>query len=149
MTATNCTSNRSIWCLANHPNSISVWIKFWLENGQTNVLPDARLTLRLLTPSRTIFHTVNRKYFARKNHQPQVRTDVLKDSRKSSSKRFLIYNNKHIPPFKGQLLHQNICTLYTLLQIFKVLLCFGELIAIGMRLDMVDETDCFDTGQRG
>ena len=34
--------------------------------GQTNILPDARLPLRLLTPSGPIFHTVNRKYFAKK-----------------------------------------------------------------------------------
>ena len=44
---------------------------------QTNVLPDARLPLRLLTPSGPIFRTVNRKYFARKKHQSQDRTDVL------------------------------------------------------------------------
>ena len=53
-----------------------------------NVLPDARHSLRILITPRTIFRTVNRKYFARKKRQPQVTTDV---SRKSSTKGFLIY----------------------------------------------------------
>ena len=61
------------------------------------------------------------------------------DSRKSSTKGFLIYNNELIPPSKDEnsaktFVHN------TLLRIFTVLHYFGELIAIGMRPDMVDET---------
>ena len=72
MTAINCISNGSVLCLANHRV-----IKSWVEMGQTNVYPDARLPLRLLTPSRTIFRTLNRKYIAKK-HQSEGRTDVLR-----------------------------------------------------------------------
>ena len=82
MTHTNCTSNGSVWCLANHPNLIYMWIKFWLERGQTNVLSDARLFLCILTPSRTIFCTINRKYFARKNTPSLGFQDVSRQPQK-------------------------------------------------------------------
>ena len=52
--------------------------------GQTNVLPDTRLPLRLLTPSGPIFHTVNRKYFARKK---QNKTKTKKKKKKKEKKK--------------------------------------------------------------
>ena len=68
-----------MWCLANHPNSTSVWIKFWLEWGQTNVLSDAGLLLPLLTPSKTIFHTVNRNILQEKSTSLKLE-QMFKDS---------------------------------------------------------------------
>ena len=50
--------------------------------GQTNVLPDARLTLRLLTPSGPIFHTGNRKYFSKKKKKKKKMQIIFKKKEK-------------------------------------------------------------------
>ena len=100
--------------------------------GKTNVSPDARLPLRLLTPSEYIFHTANRKYFARKNTSLKLEQMCFKIAAKAVPRVLFICNNELIQGFSDDCSTKTFVH-NTLLQMFTVLHYFGELITISMR----------------
>ena len=64
---------------------------------------------------------------------------MFKDICKNATKSCLIYNNKHVLPFKGLLHQQNICKKqYSLANIY-IFPYFGEFIATGKEQDLLHE----------